>query len=464
MINSPKLLSGRYRLIEPLGESGTSMVWRAYDEVLRRRVAVKLLAAWPRDAGQLHAGVQVAALLNHPNVSAVYDYGVAGDEPFVVMELVDGVSLADRLTRGRLPWRGAVEVCAYVAAALSAAHARRLVHSDIKPGSIMLTEDGVKVLGFGIAAVTSPRQTAGPAADVYALGMLLFSVLTGQPPADRKAGLLRGDPGLTPLPLIPGMPLEVAALYQHCVAPDPNLRPSAAALARRFADLAGVRVGAVDVRERPIAGSVVGLGTSATATMRLTGTRDLPATPARRPRVRRASVIVAVAGAVVAAAIGVAVAATALGPALSGGSTAARWSGTPQPSARSATPAGETGSASLGAKAPDEPSCRVTYQVKQIWDNGATVALSIANTGEVVTQRWTLTFDLAEGLQTRDGWNGAWQQQGARVTVAGLPGHPDLAAGSSVSDVGVSIDGRGATGIPGSFVLNGQRCQVTAQP
>ena len=206
MVNSPKLLSGRYRLIESLGESGTSIVWRAYDEVLRRRVAVKLLAAGPRDASQLHAGVQVAALLNHPNVSAVYDYGVAGDEPFVVMELVDGVSLADRLTRGPLPWRGAVEVCAYVAAALSAAHARRLVHSDIRPGSIMLTEDGVKVLDFGIAAVTSSRQAAGPADDVYALGMLLFSVLTGQRPADRKAGLLRGDPGLTPLPLIPGMP------------------------------------------------------------------------------------------------------------------------------------------------------------------------------------------------------------------------------------------------------------------
>ena len=90
--------------------------------------------------------------------------------------------------------------------------------------------------------------------------------------------------------------------------------------------------------------------------------------------------------------------------------------------------------------------------------------MSIANTGKAVTQRWTLAFDLADGLQTRDGWNGAWQQQGTRVTVAGLPGHPDLAAGSSVSDVGVSIDGHGATGIPGSFVLNGQLCQVTAQP
>src|SRR5258706_9208349 len=93
VVDVPKLLSGRYRLIEPIGEGGMAVVWRAYDEVLRRRVAVKLLATELRDDGQLRAEAQAAALLGHPNVSAIHDYGVAADEPFVVMELLDGITL-----------------------------------------------------------------------------------------------------------------------------------------------------------------------------------------------------------------------------------------------------------------------------------------------------------------------------------------------------------------------------------
>src|SRR5262245_36739915 len=231
MVEIPRLLSGRYRLIEPGGDNGTSPVWLAYDEVLRRRVAVRLLPAQLRDAGRLGAAVQSVALLSHPNLSAVYDYGLAGDEPFVVMELVEGRSLAARLARGPLHWRGAVEVCAHVAAALSAAHARGLAHGGIKPANIMLTAAGVKVIDFGIAEVVrslAPERLCGdvrsPATDVYALGVVLYTALTGQPPrpAGTRAGPLRADPGPPPLPLIPGMPLEVAALYQDCLDADPN--------------------------------------------------------------------------------------------------------------------------------------------------------------------------------------------------------------------------------------------------
>src|SRR5262249_1857596 len=137
-----RFLAGRYRLIERLGSGGMAVVWRAYDEGLARQVAVKLLtpgfAAGAASRGRVRAEAQAAACLSHPNITNVYDYGEAGgpDEtptPFVVMELLEGVSLADRLGRGSLPWRTAVRVCAEVAAALAAAHARGLVHRDVKP-------------------------------------------------------------------------------------------------------------------------------------------------------------------------------------------------------------------------------------------------------------------------------------------------------------------------------------------
>jgi serine/threonine-protein kinase len=471
VVEIPKLLSGRYRLIEPIGNGGAPMVWRAYDELLRRRVAVKFLAAQLRDEERLRAGVQAAALLNHPNVSAVYDYGVAGEGPFVVMELVDGASLAARLTQGPLPWRGAVEVCAYVAAALSAAHARRLVHRDIRPGTIMLTEAGVKVLDFGIAAAAAPRasgERSGPAADVHALGVVLFTALTGRPPAGGRAGLLRGDPGPVPLPLIPGMPLEVAALYQHCVAAEPVMRPAAAALARQFAELARVRVGAVDVRESPVNDAASAL----TEPLTLTGTRELSAAPPQRGRQgrpgrrgRRAVMTAAIAGtAVVAAFIGVMAAAAAFGPARPSDSSAARWSAGPEPSAGASTPAGEPGPASAGLDGPPAQSCSVAYQVKDSWDNGATVSLSITNTGTADVRQWILGFELEGGRQAGAGWNGTWQQQDTQVTVTGLAGHPDLAAGASVNDVGANIDGPDAGRIPAGFALNGVPCQVAPQP
>lgn len=460
VVEVPRLLCGRYRLIEPIGEGGMSVVWRAYDEVLRRRVAVKLLlAAEPRAGGRLHAEAQAAALLSHPNVSAVYDYGVADDEPFVVMELVDGTPLAARVARGPLPWRRAVEVCAQVAAALSAAHARGLVHRDVTPGNIMLTEAGVKVVDFGIAAIVgsppdgsiigtppylAPERLAGEvgglAADVYALGVVLFVALTGHLPwpARSRAELLRGDLTPTPLPLIPGMPLEVAALYQDCLAADPGIRPSSASLARRLAALAGVRVGAVD--SEPMS--------SPTGPQTLTGTRELTPTPPPRRglRGRRAAVKMAMVG----AAVAVVVAAAAFGTARSGGFGA---------SGVSASAPGSAGGAGVSA-----PSCSVAYQVKAVWANGATVSLSITNTGETDIGRWALSFDVRGTLMPQSSWNSTWQQQGERVTVVGPPGSAALAAGKSTSNFGANLSGPdAANGSPGSFVLNGVQCQTTSQ-
>ncbi|MEV4510676.1 serine/threonine-protein kinase [Dactylosporangium sp. NPDC049525] len=421
-------------MIEPIGEGGMSVVWRAYDEVLRRRVAVKLLSTRLPDAGRLRAEAQAAALLNHPNVTAVYDYGVAGDEPFVVMELLDGETLSARLTRGPLHWRAAVEVCAHTAAALSAAHARGLAHRDIKPGNIMLTDTGVKVVDFGIAALAgrpvdgpvvgtpgylAPERLAGeiggPAVDVYALGIVLFQSLTGRRPAGVD-GLVRDDVELT-VPLVPGMPPEVAALYQECLAVDPGARPSSATLASRLAALAGMGTGALDG----------GPPTSRTGTER-TGTEDPRTAPPRRgPRVPRT-----VLGAALAAAVLAALALTF----------------------------GTLRLPSTGLRA--APSCTVGYRVTEIWPDGATVALSITNTGRTDITRWALTFDLPDGVRARPGWNGTWRQQGTHVSVAATADNAYLAAGASVGDVGTNVDGKDAGTVPERFTLNGKPCRSGA--
>ncbi|PWR08896.1 serine/threonine protein kinase [Micromonospora acroterricola] len=240
-----------------------SAVHRAYDEVLERDVAVKVLVASDANARErIRAEAKAAARLSHPHVTSVYDYGESlldGTQvPFVVMELLDGHTLHQRLASGALPPRAGLRVCGEVAAALAAAHAQGLVHRDIKPGNVMLTPTGAKVLDFGIAAVVGDpeidfegrllgtpaylapeRLEAGevlPACDVYALGLLLHRVLTGRLPwrAETQAGMLRAHAHVEPdpLPEIDGVPAEIHRLYRWCLARDPDDRPPAAEAAR----------------------------------------------------------------------------------------------------------------------------------------------------------------------------------------------------------------------------------------
>lgn len=143
-MESGHLLNGRYRLVDRLGAGGMSVVWRAHDEVLGRDVAVKMLspelAADPQLLQRVRLEARSAARLRHPNIVEVYDYGEAADGaghrlPYVVMEVVEGRSLAQLLTGGALPWRLAVLICAQVAAALAAAHDRGVVHRDVNPAT-----------------------------------------------------------------------------------------------------------------------------------------------------------------------------------------------------------------------------------------------------------------------------------------------------------------------------------------
>ena len=204
------VLSDRYELGRAVGNGGMGDVYEAYDQKLSRRVAVKCLK--PGFTGSHHERfvreVRHAAAFIHPNVVTVFDVGDDQGSPYFVMELVDGHTLAAELEeRGPLPPEEAVRIADAVLAGLSAAHARDLVHRDVKPANVLLGADGcVKLADFGIAKAVhdaatgltavndiigtptylSPEQASGdptgPATDLYAVGVLLYEMLAGAPP------------------------------------------------------------------------------------------------------------------------------------------------------------------------------------------------------------------------------------------------------------------------------------------
>jgi len=272
-----RTLGGRYQLEQCIGTGGMSQVWRGYDEVLARPVAVKLITAdQAADDGcdeRVRTEARAAARLAHPNVAGVYDFGTAAflpgrEAPYIVMELVDGATLADHLAGGPLDWHIAVRVCAEVSAALTAAHAHGIVHRDVKPANVMLTPSGAKVLDFGIATRTgecdrqpvgivvgtpaylAPERIGGepatPASDMYALGVLLYQCLTGRLPwpydtAERMLHARRHTQP-EPLPPVDGLAPEVAELCARCLATDPDERPSSLVAALVLAEAVDVRV------------------------------------------------------------------------------------------------------------------------------------------------------------------------------------------------------------------------------
>ncbi|GAA2352003.1 NaeI family type II restriction endonuclease [Dactylosporangium salmoneum] len=272
-----EILNNRYRLIAPIGTGGMAVVWRAQDLALDRNVAVKLLADKPGNSEPFRAVAQVLARLHHPNITAVHDYGEAGDptanrygrRPYIVMELLEGELLSNRLRSGPMSWRRATQICAQVAAGLAAAHERNLVHRDIKPGNIMLTAAGAKILDFGVAGLTgsfapddedgtifgtpaylAPERLLGggviPATDVYTVGLLLYRCLTDRLPwhADTPTQMITNhvyEPP-HPLPEIPGLPGDISQLIARCLAKDPAGRPTASEVARVLAAATGLHV------------------------------------------------------------------------------------------------------------------------------------------------------------------------------------------------------------------------------
>jgi serine/threonine-protein kinase len=252
------VLAGRYRLGGRIAAGGMGEVWRAVDLVLDRAVAVKLLrdeyAQHPETLARFRAEARHAAAVSHRGIAQVYDYDEAGpgQPPFLVMELVDGPSLTQLLARGPLGLARALDVVAQAAAGLGAAHEAGLVHRDIKPGNLLVGPGGtVKITDFGIAyaagsapltrtgtligtpAYLAPERvaggSAGPASDLYSLGIVAYECLAGAPPftgTPMEVALAHQYQSLPPLP--PRVPLPVAALVADLTARDPALRPASA--------------------------------------------------------------------------------------------------------------------------------------------------------------------------------------------------------------------------------------------
>ena len=280
--SSATLAAGRYEVEKPLGGGGMAVVYLAQDTDLGRRVAVKLLAENLADDQELRRRfvreARLAARLSHPNVVAVYDAGEEDGRPYIVMECVEGESLAETVRReGRLEPDRVRELALQACAGLEHAHRAGLIHRDVKPGNLLVTGDAtLKIADFGIAhavegtrltevgtvlgtaAYLSPEQASGepvtPASDLYSLGACLYELLDGRPPYGYETiGELLARRTWGPPPPLGDVPADLGESILACLARDPAERPaSAAALARRLASApAGPTTAATRVGRRP---------------------------------------------------------------------------------------------------------------------------------------------------------------------------------------------------------------------
>ena len=257
---------GPYELQAPIGAGGMGEVWRGKDTRLDRSVAVKLLpAGFAQDADRLarfEREAKTISSLNHPHICTLFDVGRESDAHFLVMELVEGESLADRLQKGPLPLDQVLKVGAQVASALDAAHKQGIVHRDLKPGNVMLTKAGAKLLDFGLArsgaatpAVSdatalpteakplttagtvlgtfqymAPEQIEGAEADartdIFALGALLYEMATARRAFEGKSktSLIAAILSTQPPPIsqvVPVMPPALDHVVRRCLEKDP---------------------------------------------------------------------------------------------------------------------------------------------------------------------------------------------------------------------------------------------------
>jgi len=312
-----------YRLLEKLGQGGMGVVYRAEDLKLGRQVAVKFL---PVGSGELTESAlrrfereaRAASALNHPNICTVYGLEEFDGKPAIVMELVEGETLAARLERGRIQIAKTLRIAIQIAGAMAEAHRRGVVHRDLKPANIMLTRAGVKVLDFGLAKIEkpvtadsetmtvtlegailgtlhymSPEQAHGKEADwrsdIFSFGVVLYEMLAGRKPfeGESAAGVMVGILEHEPPAFSEAVPGPLDRVVRRCLAKDPEQRWQSAGDLR--AELEWIAQGSsasavlptVAVSSRPWAARLrwAGIGAAVAAAVALAAllTREKPA-------------------------------------------------------------------------------------------------------------------------------------------------------------------------------------------
>ena len=253
-----RLLGNRYEIIEKIGSGGMATVYKAKCHVLNRYVAIKILRdEFTTDEEfikRFEVEAQSAASITHPNIVSVYDVGVDGNLYYIVMELIKGKTLKEIITeeKGPLPWKWSVNIAIQIASALEVAHRNHIIHRDIKPHNIIITEDGVaKVTDFGIAKAVSkstitafgttigsvhyfsPEHARGgftdEKSDLYSLGVVMYEMLTGRVPFDADTPVsvalkhMQEEP-IAPIQVNPNIPVAVNDIIMKAMKKDTNLR------------------------------------------------------------------------------------------------------------------------------------------------------------------------------------------------------------------------------------------------
>ena len=252
-----KILGNRYEIIEKVGNGGMATVYKATDLVLKRYVAVKVLRdEFTTDEEfikRFAAEAQSAASLTHPNIVSIYDVGHEDNLYYIVMELIKGKTLKQIINEdGKLPWKWSLNIASQIASALETAHRNKIIHRDIKPHNIIITEDGIaKVTDFGIAKVVSnstitafgatigsvhyfsPEHAKGgytdEKSDIYSLGVVMYEMLTGQVPFDADTAVsvalkhMQEEP-IEPMELNPDIPKAVNDIIMKAMQKDTGLR------------------------------------------------------------------------------------------------------------------------------------------------------------------------------------------------------------------------------------------------
>ena len=253
-----RLLGNRYEIIEKIGSGGMATVYKAKCHVLNRYVAIKILRdEFTTDEEfikRFEVEAQSAASITHPNIVSVYDVGVDGNLYYIVMELIKGKTLKEIITeeKGPLPWKWSVNIASQIASALETAHKNHIIHRDIKPHNIIITEDGVaKVTDFGIAKAVSnstitafgttigsvhyfsPEHARGgftdEKSDLYSLGVVMYEMLTGKVPFDADTAVSIAlkhmqEEAKPPIEVNPNVPVAVNDIIIKALRKDTNLR------------------------------------------------------------------------------------------------------------------------------------------------------------------------------------------------------------------------------------------------